>query len=130
MQGSLHSQRAHASGRAVRGLRYAAIVAGIFALCATGFSWESGGRGEIPKAIRTIMEKPRYAEATWALRVVDVHSGNVIYDLNSQQRLLTGSVRKLYSVSDLLNRIGPDYRFKTPVYRRGQVDNSGNRRAI
>jgi D-alanyl-D-alanine carboxypeptidase/D-alanyl-D-alanine-endopeptidase (penicillin-binding protein 4) len=101
-------------------------VAGIFALCATGFSWESGGRGEIPKAIRRIMEKPRYAEATWALRVVDVHSGHVIYDLNSQQRLLTGSVRKLYSVSDLLNRIGPDYRFKTPVYRRGQVDNSGN----
>jgi PBP4 family serine-type D-alanyl-D-alanine carboxypeptidase len=126
MQGSLHSGREHASGSRVRALRYAVIVAGIFGLCATGFSWGSGERSEIPNAIRTIMEKPPYAEATWALRVVDVESGGVIYDLNSQQRLLTGSVRKLYSVSDLLNQIGPDYRFETPVYRRGEVDGSGD----
>src|SRR5690349_4071381 len=73
---------------------------------------------EIPKSIRAIMEKPRYSEATWALRVVDVKSGAVIYDLDSQERLLTGSVRKLYSVGETLNQFGPDYRFNTPVYRK------------
>jgi D-alanyl-D-alanine carboxypeptidase len=126
MQDLWRSGRGHAFGKGARALRYGAVAVGVFALCATGFSWESGGSKELPKAIRTIMETPRYSEATWALRVTDVHSGKVIYDLNSRQRLLTGSVRKLYSVSDTLNRLGPNYRFKTPVYRRGEVDRSGD----
>lgn len=126
MHGLWRSSRGHASGKGARALRCGAVAVGVVALCATGFRWESGGSKELPKAIRTIMEKPRYSEATWALRVTDVRSGEVIYDLNSRQRLLTGSVRKLYSVSDTLNRLGPDYRFKTPVYRRGEVDGSGD----
>ena len=97
-----------------------AISLGIFT---TGFS---GGSADLPQEIRTIMEKPRYADATWALHVVDLKSGDVIYDLNSDQRLLTGSVRKLYSVGVALNKLGPDDRFKTPVFRNGQVDASGN----
>lgn len=72
------------------------------------------------------MEKPRYSEATWALRVVDVKSGKVIYDLNSNEKLLTGSVRKLYSVAVTLNQLGTDYRFKTPIFRTGEVDASGD----
>ena len=72
------------------------------------------------------MEKPRYVEATWALRVVDAASGAVIYDLNSQGNLLTGSVRKLYSVGVTLNEFGADYRIRTPVYRRGNVNFSGD----
>ncbi len=126
MQGLWQSGRVRASGRGARALRYRAVAVGLFALCATGFSRDSGSCKELPKAIRSIMEKPRYSESTWALRVTDVRSGEVIYDLNSRQRLLTGSVRKLYSVSDTLNRLGPDYRFKTPVYRRGEVDGSGD----
>jgi PBP4 family serine-type D-alanyl-D-alanine carboxypeptidase len=81
---------------------------------------------ELPRSIRAIMEKPRYSEATWALRVVDVKSGAVIYDLDSQEKLLTGSVRKLYSVGVTLNKLGTDHRFKTPVFRRGNVDSSGD----
>jgi PBP4 family serine-type D-alanyl-D-alanine carboxypeptidase len=81
---------------------------------------------EIPKSIRAIMEKPRYSEAIWALRVVDVKSGAVVYDLHSQEKLLTGSVRKLYSVGETLNQLGSDYRFKTPVYRDGDVDGAGD----
>jgi D-alanyl-D-alanine carboxypeptidase/D-alanyl-D-alanine-endopeptidase (penicillin-binding protein 4) len=72
------------------------------------------------------MKKPRYSGATWALRVVDVKSGAVIYDLNSKDQLLTGSVRKLYSVAAALNQLGADYRFHTPVFRLGNVDASGN----
>jgi D-alanyl-D-alanine carboxypeptidase/D-alanyl-D-alanine-endopeptidase (penicillin-binding protein 4) len=94
----------------------------LLAFCAIGFSQIDS---DLPGSIRAIMEKPRYSEATWALRVVDLKSGAVVYDLNSQGKLLTGSVRKLYSVGAALNELGPDYRFKTPVYRRGELDASG-----
>lgn len=95
-------------------------------LCICAASFGRSDTGDLPRAIREIMEKPRYSAATWALRVVDVKSGEVIYDLNSQDKLLTGSVRKLYSVGLTLNKLGADHRFKTPVFRRGEVDASGD----
>jgi D-alanyl-D-alanine carboxypeptidase len=103
--------------------RFLALGAIALGICATGFHRHSG---ELPKEIRAIMDKPRYGDATWSLRVVDLKSGDVVYDLNSQQRLLTGSVRKLYSVGTALNKLGPAERFKTPVFRTGEVDASGN----
>jgi D-alanyl-D-alanine carboxypeptidase len=102
---------------------FLALAAVVLGVCATGFRSHSG---ELPKEIRAIMEKTRYANATWSLRVVDLKSGDVVYDLNSQQPLLTGSVRKLYSVGTALNKLGPADRFKTPVFRTGEVDASGN----
>jgi PBP4 family serine-type D-alanyl-D-alanine carboxypeptidase len=79
----------------------------------------------IPPEILAIMQKPRYSHATWALRVADLNSGTVIYNLNSDGLLLTGSVRKLFSVSVAINQLGADHRFKTPVFRRGDVDATG-----
>jgi len=107
-----------------RAFKYFSITACLLGLWATGFA--GAGGGELPEQIRAIMQKDRYAEATWALKVIDVKSGEVIYDLNSQETLLTGSVRKLYSISDALNQLGPDHRFTTPVFRRGEVDPSGD----
>jgi PBP4 family serine-type D-alanyl-D-alanine carboxypeptidase len=71
------------------------------------------------------MKKPQYFHATWGLRVVDLNSGAGIYDLNPNALLLTGSVRKLFSVGVTLNKLGADYRFRTPVFRMGVVDPSG-----
>jgi D-alanyl-D-alanine carboxypeptidase len=107
-----------------RALRHLGITTCLLGLCATGLGGTGGG--ELPEQIRAIMQKARYSEAIWALKVIDVKSGEVIYDLNSQETLLTGSVRKLYSISDALNQLGPDHRFKTPVFRRGEVDPSGD----
>ena len=101
----------------------AASIVLFFGFCTTVLG---AGGGHLPKAIREVMHKPRYSEATWGLRVVDLKSGEVIYDHNSRDKLLTGSVRKLYSVAVTLNKLGPDYRFKTPVFRNGKVDASGN----
>jgi D-alanyl-D-alanine carboxypeptidase len=99
------------------------LTAVLFTLTTTGFA--AGGGGELPQVIRNIMDKPRYSGATWALRVVDMQSGTVIYDLNSQDLLLPGSVRKLFSIGVTLNQLGADDRFTTPVFRRGDVDSSG-----
>jgi len=79
----------------------------LLALSSAGF--DRSNSGHLPKPIRNIMQKPRYSEAIWALRVVDVNSGEIIYNLNSEHKLLTGSVRKLYSVGVALNELGTDY---------------------
>ena len=104
--------------------RCSLFTALLFVTCGSGFGRNGGGG--LPKNIRAIMKKPRYSEATWALRVVDLKSGDVIYDLHPQDLLLTASVRKLYSVGTALNKLGVGDRFKTPVFRNGQVDGWGD----
>jgi D-alanyl-D-alanine carboxypeptidase/D-alanyl-D-alanine-endopeptidase (penicillin-binding protein 4) len=79
----------------------------------------------IPDAILEVMQRPRYSDATWCLRVIDFETGEVIYDLNPNLLAFTGSVRKTYSVGLALNELGADHTFKTPVYGQGDVDGSG-----
>jgi len=77
--------------------------------------------GSLPDEIKQILTKPRYDGAVWGLRVVDLDSGEVVYDLNSDRQLLIGSVRKLFSVGLALEALGPGYVFRTPVYAQGRI---------
>jgi D-alanyl-D-alanine carboxypeptidase/D-alanyl-D-alanine-endopeptidase (penicillin-binding protein 4) len=79
----------------------------------------------LPDAITTIMQKPRYARATWNLLVADAATGETLYALRPDEMAFTGSVRKLYSVGLALKQLGADHRFTTPVYQRGTVDGQG-----
>jgi PBP4 family serine-type D-alanyl-D-alanine carboxypeptidase len=96
------------------------------ALAAQLGRWRSASAATpLPSAITEVMRQPRYAKATWSLLVTDLASGDVIYDLDSDERAYTGSVRKLYSVGLALDTLGVDHRFTTPVYRQGEVDSQG-----
>lgn len=77
---------------------------------------------ELPQSIQAVMAKPNYSQATWSLLVVDSQTGQTIYNLNSTERLLIGSVRKLFSVGTALERLGPEHRFTTTVHRLGEVN--------
>jgi len=79
---------------------------------------------QIPKDIQAIFDKPLYKGATWGLRVID-SDGKVLIDYDSQQPLFIGSVRKIFSVGELLNEVGPDHTYDTPVYRTGAIDSAG-----
>lgn len=77
----------------------------------------------VPADIQAIFDKPQYKEGVWGLRVLD--GGNVLIDYNSQRPLFIGSVRKVFSVGQLLNAVGPNHTYDTPVYRTGAVDANG-----
>ena len=79
----------------------------------------------LPPEVLSIMGKPLYSGATWSLLVLDTESGETIYELNSEQRLLVGSVRKLFSVATALEELGLDHRFVTTVHNVGSIDGAG-----
>ncbi|HEY7061779.1 MAG TPA: D-alanyl-D-alanine carboxypeptidase/D-alanyl-D-alanine-endopeptidase [Chloroflexota bacterium] len=81
--------------------------------------------GSLPNAITAVMQKPRYANATWNLLAVDLATGETLYEVRPDEMAFTGSVRKLFSVGLALKQLGADYRFTTPVYRRGTIDAQG-----
>lgn len=81
------------------------------------------GRSTVPAGIRAVFNKPEYKNAVWGLRVLD--GGKVLLDLNPQRKFYIGSVRKVFSVGQLLNTVGPNHTFDTPVYRTGAIDRNG-----
>ncbi|SAK46602.1 D-alanyl-D-alanine carboxypeptidase precursor [Caballeronia calidae] len=101
-----------------------ALVALMTSIAACGGSSDSNNTS-VPDEITQVMQKPMYQGSTWALRVVDVNSGDVVYDMNSNAQLYVGSVRKLFSLGALLDQYGATHQFQTPVYRTGAVDASG-----
>lgn len=79
----------------------------------------------LPGGIGQILRKPAYRSALWAMRVVDLDTGQVLYDLHSGRPVLIGSVRKLFSVGLALEAPGAEHVFRTPVHRRGKVNAAG-----
>lgn len=102
-----------------------AIFAAILLSGCSSNDQAEGPSPAIPADITAVFNKPLYSESTWALRVVDMESGEVIYDLRSDENLYIGSVRKLFTIGEALVALGPDFRFHTPVYPQGAITNDG-----
>ncbi len=106
-------------------LRFVVFIAALFlAISAVSDAADNGKTTQLPSDIQAIFNKPIYKGATWGLRVVD-SEGKVLIDYNPQQQFFIGSVRKVFSVGELLNQVGPDHTYDTPVYRMGTVDAAG-----
>jgi D-alanyl-D-alanine carboxypeptidase len=80
---------------------------------------------EIPAGIKAIFQKPAYQNSIWGLRVVDLDTQKVLIDIRPHYNFAIGSVRKVFSIGELLNAVGPTHRYNTPVYRRGELDREG-----
>jgi len=71
--------------------------------------------------LQKVLSEPRYAHATWGIRVLD--GSKVLMNVNSSKQLFIGSVRKVFTLSQLLDAVGPNKTYDTPVYRTGAVSN-------
>lgn len=75
----------------------------------------------VTEAIAKITAKPNYTHSTWGYAVADLGTGEVLLSQASDKMFVTGSILKTYSTTTALASYGPDYRFRTPVYRLGEV---------
>ena len=96
----------------VRNLAFAGawLVAAVMSMAARGADPASTGKPCRPD-VKAILEKPLYKNGVWGLYVVDLDTGEVIYDLAADRKFMTGSVRKVVSVGLALDKMGPDHKF-------------------
>ena len=73
-------------------------------------------------AIEQIVSKPVYANSTWGIEVQDLATGEVLYSSNADLMYVPGSIMKNFSTTAALAAEGPDFRFRTPVFKQGEVD--------
>ena len=78
---------------------------------------------DLPEAMQKIMKQDKYKHSLWGLYAKDLQTGAVLYDYNSNLLFSPASTTKNFSVSALLHAYGDDYRFKTPVYAVGKIQN-------
>jgi len=57
--------------------------------------------------------------------VADLKTGDTVFEMNGDKLFAPASVTKLFSVSAAWAELGPDHRFRTPIYRRGDVVDGG-----
>lgn len=83
----------------------------------------AGEATPLPENMLKIMHQPKYLHSNWGILVKDLNSGKILYDLNGEKMVLPASTTKLFSVAALLHAFGDDYRFKTPVFAVGKIEN-------
>jgi D-alanyl-D-alanine carboxypeptidase/D-alanyl-D-alanine-endopeptidase (penicillin-binding protein 4) len=80
--------------------------------------------GSVPGLTATLAEienQPKYQASDWGYSVLDQETGEVLAAQNADHLFDPGSTMKTYAVSTALRLYGSDYRFRTPVYRAGDV---------
>src|SRR5579863_2136686 len=99
---------------------------GLAAMCLLARDRPAADAGEkLSPEIRGVINESRFKHAHWGILVADRATGEVLQELDADKLLPPASTTKLYSVAAALDALGSDYRFETPVYRRGTIKAGG-----
>jgi len=79
----------------------------------------------LAEKLAAVIDGKDFAHAKWGIRVADAKTGAVLFDRNAEKFASPASVTKLFSGSAALIALGADHRFKTHIYRRGKLSDTG-----
>src|SRR6266404_3657929 len=80
---------------------------------------------ELQARISEILRRPELAPAMVGVKVASLETGKVLFEQNANKLLSPASNMKLYAVAAALDRLTPDYRFKTSVYSQEKPESDG-----
>lgn len=100
--------------------RFACLAILIFALCGL-----VPAEDRLADRVQEHLAQPHFKTAHWGFLFVDLASGEVVLERDSAKLFVPASTTKLYSTAAALDALGADYRFHTPIHRRGSVDDKG-----
>lgn len=87
---------------------------------------ESVSRKEtLARRIDSILAQANADEATWAVEVVSLDTGETLYAKNARALLVPASNMKLFTTAAALERLGPDFTTKTSFYFDGTLGEDG-----
>ena len=77
---------------------------------------------DVADAIDRVTSEPRYKHSSWGISIRDLSTGKVLLGRSGDKMFVPASTFKTFSGATVLDGYGPDYRFKTPVYRTGALN--------
>ncbi len=77
---------------------------------------------ELRTRIEEIVHQPALDPGFFAVKIVSLDTGNLIFEQNANKFVRPASNMKLYTVAAALDRLTPDYHFITSVYAKEKPD--------
>jgi D-alanyl-D-alanine carboxypeptidase/D-alanyl-D-alanine-endopeptidase (penicillin-binding protein 4) len=107
------------SNRTVRAL---AVAAALLAVSAPARSQDAATLAE---RVQKVMGRPEFRHANFGVEVLSLDTGKTVYAVNADKLFQPGSTTKLLTMGTALELLGADYRFRTRVYRTGEIGADG-----
>src|SRR6187431_1944803 len=85
--------------------------------------WSTGSVPSLRAAIDSMTDAPEFANAHWGILIVDPERGDTLYARNAGKLFMPASNMKILTSATVLDRLGPDYRYRTTFAARGSVTN-------
>ncbi|MGH7738252.1 MAG: D-alanyl-D-alanine carboxypeptidase/D-alanyl-D-alanine endopeptidase [Candidatus Tyrphobacter sp.] len=105
----------------MRTLRGFCAIAACAALLAAAPSPQRG-TDRLREAIGHLITRPQYTRGFFGIAVYDLDDARTIYALNARRLFVPASTTKTLTEGTALGVLGPNFRFTTPVYRTGPVN--------
>jgi D-alanyl-D-alanine carboxypeptidase/D-alanyl-D-alanine-endopeptidase (penicillin-binding protein 4) len=80
---------------------------------------------ELRARIQEVLRNPELATAQMSIKVASLNTGRTLYEENAEKLLHPASNMKIYTVAAALDRLSPDFRFKTSAYVPSAPDAAG-----
>jgi len=75
--------------------------------------------------IREFIQAPRFAAASWGIKVVSLDSGRVLFEHQADKYFIPASNAKLFTAAMALQDLGPEFRIRTSLYGSAQPGADG-----
>ena len=72
--------------------------------------------------IEEYLDVEEFENAIWAVKIVNLNTGETLYERNQNISLMPASNAKLYTSAAVLDILGPGFRYETPIYSDGPVE--------
>jgi D-alanyl-D-alanine carboxypeptidase/D-alanyl-D-alanine-endopeptidase (penicillin-binding protein 4) len=101
-----------------------------FLLLQPHFAWTAEVRKParavtLAQRIETILRRPEARRGHWGIEVVRLKDGKVLYTRNAEQLFLPASNMKMFTTAAAVEKLGPDFRFRTTVEIEAPPDGAG-----
>jgi D-alanyl-D-alanine carboxypeptidase/D-alanyl-D-alanine-endopeptidase (penicillin-binding protein 4) len=83
---------------------------------------------ELQELVSEILRRPALAPAMVAVKVASLDTGRTLFEENAGKLLRPASNMKLYTLATALDRLSPEFHFKTSIYAVAQPDQTGTLR--
>ncbi|MGZ5436441.1 MAG: D-alanyl-D-alanine carboxypeptidase/D-alanyl-D-alanine endopeptidase [Pyrinomonadaceae bacterium] len=80
---------------------------------------------ELRTRIEQIVRQPALDAGFFAVKIVSLDTGAVIFEQDSRKLVRPASNMKIYTVATAFDKLTPDYRFITSVYAKEKLDDDG-----
>jgi serine-type D-Ala-D-Ala carboxypeptidase/endopeptidase (penicillin-binding protein 4) len=79
----------------------------------------------LTSAIDSMVNAPDFRSANWGILIVDPLARDTLYAHNATKLFIPASNQKLVTTSVMLEQLGPDFRYRTIIGKRGSVSADG-----